>query len=204
MTELCPCMSIWAILGGHTVYCNFNTDEYRIDYDPCAVHDGWYKKDECPMHFTYEEVTEKVRALAEKEGLDVRRVFGISFKPKAKRSGIFKDVLEDLLYHVAGFKKHPEKCMTVLHVKIGNLDKFLEHGFCWWDSKGMIQNPEPFKVGDVGYVNLIDLEGRSVPKVFLELYAEDVGVELLEVLPVNSDLVMDTLTNKENVGLQHS
>ena len=68
-TKLCPHMSIWVIWGGNTVYCNFNSDSWRTDYDPCAIHDGWIKRDECPLHFTFEEVKEKVNALAKKKGL---------------------------------------------------------------------------------------------------------------------------------------
>ena len=76
-------------------------------------------------------------------------------------------------------------CIKVLHVKIANLDKFLKHGYCWCGSNGKIENSELFKVGDVGYINLIDPEGTNHPNVVLELFAEDVGVELLEGTPVD-------------------
>ena len=67
-TETCPHMIIMCVLGENTVYCTYNSDEWRIDYDPCAIYDSWNKIEECPMHFTLEEMKERIKALAKQMG----------------------------------------------------------------------------------------------------------------------------------------
>jgi hypothetical protein len=68
LTEPCPHMTILCVLGRNTVYCTANSDEWRIDYDPCAIYDSWNKIEECPMHFTREEMKERIKALAKHMG----------------------------------------------------------------------------------------------------------------------------------------
>ncbi len=109
----------------------------------------------------------------------------VSIKSTAKRIGIYKNVFENFFYHIEQFKRNPKMALKMLRIKIVNLDKFLKHGYCWCDCNGKIENSEPFKVGDVGYINLIQLEGKDVPNIFLEMFAEDVGVELLVGTPVD-------------------
>jgi len=113
------------------------------------------------------------------------------FVPLGKPLGIFKDIYENALCQVAEFKRNPKLCVKVLRVKIVDLDKFSKIGFCWCDSNGMIQNSEPFKVGDVGYINLVEDEGESFSPVTLELFAECVGIELLEGPRVDIEIKVD-------------
>jgi hypothetical protein len=67
LTELCPYMTILPVFGVNTAYCTYNSDEWRIDYDPCAIYESWNKIEECPMHYTREEIRERVKALAKDE-----------------------------------------------------------------------------------------------------------------------------------------
>ena len=112
-------------------------------------------------------------------------------KTKKKPWAIFKDIYENTLCQVEEFKRNPEMCMTVLHVKIVNLNKFSKCGFCWFNGKGKIENSEPFKVGDVGYINLVEVNGENFPSIFVKLFAECLGVELLEGPPLDIEIKLN-------------
>ena len=124
-----------------------------------------------------------------------RRIKKVIIKEFVKReknsTAIFKDIYENMLYCVEEFKRNPKLKIDTFRVKIVNLNKFLKCGFYWSDSRCMIQNSEPFKIGDVGYINLVEVNGESFPPIFLELFAECSGVELLEGPPVDIEIKVD-------------
>jgi len=98
---------------------------------------------------------------------------------------IFKDFIENLSFLTEILKENPKYCVKTMHVKIVDLEKFLKISFCWGDRNGRIENSKLFKVGDVGYINLIEPNGEDIPDIILGMFAEYLGVERFEGLPID-------------------
>jgi hypothetical protein len=69
--KLCPRMTSSNVLGKNVIYCieqmSCEGMGEAIYFDPCAWHETWYQIDECPLHFTRDEIKEKVEAFVEKK-----------------------------------------------------------------------------------------------------------------------------------------
>jgi hypothetical protein len=110
----------------------------------------------------------------------LKEYFPLLKKPLA----IFRDMLENAILLAEELANNPKLDVNIFRVKIANVNKFLKYGFRWVDSKDIIENSEPFKVGDVGYINFVGTEEESLPPIIVELIAECFGVEILGEIPL--------------------
>ena len=111
------------------------------------------------------------------------------FPPNRKPLGIFRDMLENAIYLAEELENNPKTTCSTLRVKIVNVNKLIKCGYRWVDSKDIIKNSEPFKVGDIGYINLAWPGEESIPPIVNKLYAECIGVKILREIPLEIKLL---------------
>ena len=91
--------------------------------------------------------------------------------------------------------ENPKCSISMLKVKIVDLDKFIKGNFRWSDSEGKTNSNEPFKKGDVGYINIVNPEGWGVTNQMIETYEELFGVETFEGDTIDVDVILPLKPN---------